>query len=133
MLYSDNNSHPYLSHKKKGLFDTNTETITTNNTTERAGTATTAGADNAAVATTTTTCNNNLAVIIASLQRATDRLTPEWVTAGQGIRIRHASFESCSTTTETEPKVTSFTAILEMTRLVYQASHITMHFHTLDN
>ena len=82
--------------------DTDTDTDTTTNTT-----------------TATTTTNNftegTTAGIIASLQLAPNRPAPEWVTAGYWeLESDMSLFQN---TTETEPTVTNFYAIVEMTRL----------------
>jgi hypothetical protein len=81
--------------------DTDTDTDTTNTTTP------------------TTTTNNftegTTAGIIASLQLAPNRPAPEWVTAGYWeLESDMSLFRN---TNETEPTVTDFYAIVEMTRL----------------
>ena len=107
--------------------DTDTITTDTTTTTDNAteGT-TTAGADTTA---TTTGGTNKLAGIIASLQLAPDRLAPEWVTAGyweleSDMRLFGAGSEG------TEPTVTSFDAVVEMTKL---ADGTDLHTHTLSD
>jgi hypothetical protein len=81
--------------------DTDTDTDTTNTTTP------------------TTTTNNftegTTAGIIASLQFAPNRPAPEWVTAGYWELESDMSLFQY--TNETEPTVTNFYAIVEMTRL----------------
>jgi hypothetical protein len=80
-------------------------------------------------ATTTTGGGNKLAGIIASLQLAPDRLAPEWVTAGyweleSDMPLLGAGSEG------TEPTVTNFSAIVEMTRL---ANGTFLHQHTISD
>jgi hypothetical protein len=72
---------------------------------------------------------NQLAGIIASLQLAPDRLAPEWVTAGyweleSDMPLLGAGTEG------TQPTVTSFDAIIEMTRL---ADGTFLHQHTISD
>jgi hypothetical protein len=72
-----------------------------------------------ASATATMTANNltegTTAGIIASLQLASDRPAPEWVSAGYWeLESDMSLFEGAN---ETEPTVTDFYAIVEMTRL----------------
>jgi hypothetical protein len=103
--------------------DTGT-TTTTDTATE--GTPTTAGDTTNA---TTTGGGNKLAGIIASLQLAPDRVAPEWVTAGyweleSDMPLLGASTEG------TQPTVTSFNAIIEMTRL---ADGTFLHQHTISD
>jgi hypothetical protein len=79
--------------------------------------------------TTTTGGANQLAGIISSLQLASDRLAPEWVTAGyweleSDIPLLGAGTEG------TQPTVSSFDAIIEMTRL---ADGSFLHQHTISN
>jgi hypothetical protein len=80
-------------------------------------------------ATTTTAGGNKVAGIIASLQLAPDRLAPEWVTAGyweleSDMPLFGAGSEG------TEPTVTSFDAVVEMTKL---ADGTDLHTHTLSD
>ncbi len=79
--------------------------------------------DTANTATTTTTTTggegggtNKLAVIISSLQLAPDRLAPEWVTAGYWELESNMPLLGPGTE-GTQPTVSSFDAIIEMTRL----------------
>ena len=72
---------------------------------------------------------NKLAGIISSLQLAPDRLAPEWVTAGyweleSDMPLLGAGTEG------TQPTVSSFDAIIEMTRL---ADGSFLHQHTISN
>lgn len=99
---------------------TDTTTATDNATGTTAGDTTNA---------TTTGGGNKLAGIIASLQLAPDRLAPEWVTAGyweleSDMPLFGAGSEG------TEPTVTSFDAVVEMTKL---ADGTDLHTHTLSD
>jgi hypothetical protein len=72
---------------------------------------------------------NQLAGIVASLQLAPDRLAPEWVTAGyweleSDMPLLGAGTEG------TQPTVSSFDAIIEMTRL---ADGSFLHQHTISD
>jgi hypothetical protein len=105
------------------------EMATTGTDTDTATTATTT--DNATGTTTgesTTAGGNKLAGIIASLQLAPDRLAPEWVTAGYWEL--ESDMPLFGGTNETEPTVTNFDAIVEMTRL---ADGTFLHTHTFSN
>jgi hypothetical protein len=105
-----------------GITDTTgTDTTTTTTTTDNATEGTTTAAD-------TTTGTNTLAGIIASLQLAPDRLAPEWVTAGYWEL--ESDMPLFGGTTETEPTVTNFNGIVEMTRL---ADGTALHTHTLSD
>jgi hypothetical protein len=78
---------------------------------------------------TTTGGGNKLAGIIASLQLAPDRLAPEWVTAGyweleSDMPLLGAGTEG------TQPTVSSFDAVVEMTRL---ADGTFLHQHTISD
>jgi hypothetical protein len=89
----------------------------TGNATEGTSATTTAG-DTTTDATTTTGGGggtNKIAGIIASLQLATDRIAPEWVTAGYWEL--ESDMPLFGDTNGTEPTVTDFYAIVEMTRL----------------
>jgi hypothetical protein len=99
--------------------DTTTTTTTTDNTTE----GTTTAADTAATGT------NTLAGIIASLQLAPDRLAPEWVTAGYWELESDMPLFGAGTE-GTEPTVTSFDGIVEMTRI---DDGTALHTHTLSD
>src|SRR5918995_6982606 len=103
--------------------DTTTTTITTDNATE--GTTTAADTTNA----TTTGGGNKLAGIIASLQLAPDRLAPEWVTAGYWELESDMPLFGVGTE-GTEPTVTSFDGIVEMTRI---DDGTALHTHTLSD
>src|SRR5918994_4484028 len=99
--------------------DTTTTTTTTDNTTEGTTTATD----------TAVTGTNTLAGIIASLQLAPDRIAPEWVLAGyweleSDMPLFGAGSEG------TEPTVTSFDAVVEMTKY---ADGTDLHTHTLSD
>lgn len=96
----------------------------TGNATEGTAATTTAG-DTA----TTIGGGNRLAGIVASLQLAPDRLAPEWVTAGyweleSDMPLLGAGTEG------TQPTVSSFDAVVEMTRL---ADGSFLHQHTFSN
>ena len=117
-----------------GITDTQTDTATTTTTaTDNAteGTTTTAGDTTTDDATTTTGGGgtNQLAGIIASLQLATDRLAPEWVAAGyweleSDMPLFGAGAEG------TEPTVTSFNGVVEMTRY---DDGTALHTHSLSD
>ncbi|MDQ5860242.1 MAG: hypothetical protein M3278_04635 [Thermoproteota archaeon] len=118
-----------------GITDTQTDTATTTTTTTdnatEGTTATTAG-DTTTDATTTTGGGgsaNQLAGIIASLQLAPDRLAPEWVTAGyweleSDMPVIGAGSEG------TEPTISRFDAIVEMTRI---DDGTALHTHTFSD
>lgn len=113
--------YPSLAFAQEELGMTDTATTTNATTTDNATGGTTA--------TTTTTGTNKLAGIIASLALAPDRLAPEWVTAGyweleSDMPLFGAGSEG------TEPTVTSFDAVVEMTRL---ADGTDLHTHTLSD
>ena len=103
----------------------------TGNATEGTSAATTAG-DTTTDATTTTDGGggtNKIAGIIASLQLATDRLAPEWVTAGyweleSDMPVIGAGSEG------TEPTISRFDAIVEMTRI---DDGTALHTHTFSD
>ena len=104
-----------------GVTDTDTATTATTTTTTTdnatAGTTTTgAGGDTTNATTTTGEGSNRLAGIVASLQLAPDRPAPEWVTAGYWELESNMPLLGAGTE-GTEPQVTSFNAIVEMTRL----------------
>jgi hypothetical protein len=80
-------------------------------------------------ATTTTAGGNKVAGIIASLQLAPDRLAPEWVTAGYWELESDMPLLGAGTN-ETEPTVTNFSAIVEMTQL---ADGTFLHQHTISD
>jgi hypothetical protein len=80
-------------------------------------------------ATTTTAGGNKVAGIIASLQLAPDRLAPEWVTAGYWELESDMPLFGAGTN-ETEPTVTNFSAIVEMTQL---ADGTSLHQHTISD
>jgi hypothetical protein len=79
--------------------------------------------------TTTTGGTNQLAGIISSLQLAPDRLAPEWVTAGYWELTSDMPLLGAGTE-GTQPTVSSFDAIIEMTRL---ADGSFLHQHTISN
>jgi hypothetical protein len=113
--------YPSLAFAQEELGMTDTATTTNTTTTDNA----TAGI----TATTTTTGTNKLAGIIASLALAPDRIAPEWVTAGyweleSDMPLFGAGSEG------TEPTVTSFDAVVEMTRY---ADGTDLHTHTLSD
>lgn len=80
-------------------------------------------------ATTTIAGGNKLTGIIASLQLAPDRLAPEWVTAGYWELESDMPLLGAGTN-ETEPTVTNFSAIVEMTQL---ADGTFLHQHTISD
>jgi hypothetical protein len=80
-------------------------------------------------ATTTIAGGNKVAGIIASLQLAPDRLAPEWVTAGYWELESDMPLLGAGTN-ETEPTVTNFSAIVEMTQL---ADGAFLHQHTISD
>ena len=99
---------------------TDTTTATDNATGTTAGDTTNA---------TATGGGNKLAGIIASLQLAPDRIAPEWVTAGyweieSDMPLFGAGSEG------TEPTVTSFDAVVEMTQY---ADGTDLHTHTISD
>jgi hypothetical protein len=108
-----------------GVTDTTTTTTTGNAT----GGTTTAGDTTTTNATTSTGGGNVLAGIIASLQLAPDRLAPEWVTAGYWELDSDMPLLGPGTE-GTQPTVTSFDAIIEMTRL---ADGTFLHDHTISD
>lgn len=120
-----------------GITDTQTDAASTTTTTDNAtgGTAaTTAGDTTSATGTPTTTggeggSTNKLAGIIASLQLAPDRLAPEWVTAGYWELESDMPLLGVGTE-GTQPTVSSFDAIIEMTRL---ADGTFLHQHTISD
>jgi hypothetical protein len=112
--------YPSLAFAQEELGITDTTTATDNATGTTAGDTTNA---------TTTGGGNKLAGIIASLALAPDRLAPEWVTAGyweleSDMPLFGAGSEG------TEPTVTSFDAVVEMTKL---ADGTDLHTHTLSD
>jgi hypothetical protein len=80
-------------------------------------------------ATTTIAGGNKVTGIIASLQLAPDRLAPEWVTAGYWELESDMPLLGAGTN-ETEPTVTNFSAIIEMTQL---ADGTFLHQHTISD
>ena len=119
--------YPFLAFAQEelGIPDTDTDTTTTtmtDNATEGTTTTTTASADNA------TTSDNKLAGIIASLQLAPYRLAPEWVTAGYWEI--ESDMPLLGGNSETQPTVTNFNGIVEMTRL---SDGTGLHTHTLSD
>jgi hypothetical protein len=110
-----------------GVTDTNT---TTGNAIGGGTAAATAGDTTATNATTTTTGGGNkLAGIIASLQLAPDRLAPEWVAAGYWELESDMPLLGVGTE-GTQPTVSSFDGIVEMTRL---ADGTFLHQHTFSD
>ena len=119
-----------------GITDTQTDTSTTTTTTTTdnatEGTTATTADDTTTDATTTTGGGggaNQLAGIIASLQLAPDRLAPEWVTAGyweleSDMPVIGAGAEG------TEPTISRFDAIVEMTRI---DDGTALHTHTFSD
>jgi hypothetical protein len=110
-----------------GVTDTTTDTdttATTTTTTDNATEGTTTTATD-----TTTTGGNKVAGIIASLQLAPDRLAPEWVTAGYWEMESDMPLFGAGTT-ETQPTVTNFDAIVEM---VHLADGSALHSHTFSD
>lgn len=115
--------YPSLAFAQEESAVTDTTTTTGNAT----GGTTTAG--ETANATTATGGSSKLAGIIASLTLATDRLAPEWVAAGyweldSDMPLLGAGTEG------TQPTVTSFDAIIEMTRY---ADGTFLHQHTISD
>lgn len=110
-----------------GVTDSTTTTTSDNAT---GGTTTTAG-DTGANASTATSGGggNKLAGIIASLQLAPDRLAPEWVTAGYWELDSDMPLIGAGTE-GTQPTVSRFDAIIEMTRL---ADGTFLHQHTISD
>jgi hypothetical protein len=97
-------------------------TTTTTTTTDNATEGTTTAGD-------TTTGTNTLAGIVASLTLAPNRLAPEWVAAGyweleSDMPLLGAGTEG------TQPTVTSFDGIIEMTRY---ADGTFLHQHTISD
>jgi hypothetical protein len=114
--------YPSLTFAQEELGVTDTTTTTGNATG-----GTTAG--ETANATNATSDGNRLAGIIASLTLAPDRLAPEWVAAGyweleSDMPLLGAGTEG------TQPTVTSFDAIIEMTRY---ADGTFLHQHTISD
>jgi hypothetical protein len=112
--------YPSLAFAQEELGITDTTTATDNATGTTAGDTTNA---------TTTGGGNKLAGIIASLQLAPDRFAPEWVTAGyweieSDMPLFGAGSEG------TEPTVTSFDAVVEMTQY---ADGTFLHTHTISD
>ena len=113
-----------------GIMDTQTDTATTTTTTtDNATEGTTTAGDTTTDATTTGGGGNQLAGIIASLQLAPDRLAPEWVTAGyweleSDMPVFGAGTEG------TEPTISRFDAIVEMTRI---DDGTALHTHTFSD
>jgi hypothetical protein len=117
--------YPSLAFAQEELGVTDTTTTTGNAT----GGTTTDGDTANATTTTTTGGGNKLAGIIASLTLAPDRLAPEWVAAGyweleSDMPLLGAGTEG------TQPTVTSFDAIIEMTRY---ADGTFLHQHTISD
>src|SRR5918997_1498594 len=117
-----------------GITDTQTDTATTTTTTDNAteGTTATTADDTTTDATTTTGGGggaNQLAGIIASLQLAPDRLAPEWVTAGYWQLESDMPLFGAGTE-GTEPTISNFTGIVEMTRI---DDGTALHTHTLSD
>jgi hypothetical protein len=114
-----------------GITDTPTDTPTATTTTDNAteGTAATAGDTTTDATTTTGGGANQLAGIIASLQLAPDRLAPEWVTAGYWELESDTPLIGAGTE-GTEPTVTRFDGIVEMTRI---DDGTALHTHTLSD
>ena len=114
-----------------GIMDTQTDTATTTTTTTDNATEGTTTAGDTTTDTTTTGGGgtNQLAGIIASLQLAPDRLAPEWVTAGyweleSDMPVIGAGTEG------TEPTISRFDAIVEMTRI---DDGTALHTHTFSD
>src|SRR5918998_1565767 len=106
-----------------GLPPTDADTTTTTTTTDNATEGTTTAPD------TATTGTNTLAGIIASLQLAPDRLAPEWVTAGYWQLESDMPLFGAGTE-GTEPTISNFTGIVEMTRI---DDGTALHTHTLSD
>jgi hypothetical protein len=113
-----------------GITDTQTDTPTATTTTDNATEGTTAAGDTTTDATATTDGGaNQLAGIIASLTLAPDRIAPEWVAAGyweleSDMPLLGAGTEG------TQPTVSSFDGIIEMTRY---ADGTFLHQHTISD
>jgi hypothetical protein len=107
--------YPSLAFAQEELGITDTTTATTDNAT---------GGTTAAAPDTTTTAG-----IIASLQLAPDRLVPEWVTAGYWELESDMPLFGAGTE-GTQPTVTNFNAIVEMTHL---ADGTALHSHTFSD
>jgi hypothetical protein len=115
-----------------GITDTQTDTATTTTTTtDNATEGTTTTGDTTTDATTTGGGGgaNQLAGIVASLTLAPDRIAPEWVAAGyweleSDMPLLGAGTEG------TQPTVTSFDSIIEMTRY---ADGTFLHQHTISD
>ena len=113
-----------------GITDTQTDTPTATTTTDNATEGTTAAGDTTTDATTTTDGGaNQLAGIVASLTLAPDRIAPEWVAAGyweleSDMPLLGAGTEG------TQPTVSSFDGIIEMTRY---ADGTFLHQHTISD
>jgi hypothetical protein len=120
--------YPFLAFAQQelGIPDTTTDTDTTTTTTTTADNAT--DGTTTATDTATTTGGNKVAGIIASLQLAPDRLAPEWVTAGYWEL--ESDMPLFGGTTETQPTVTNFDAIVEM---VHLADGSALHSHTFSD
>jgi hypothetical protein len=121
--------YPFLAFAQQelGIPDTTTDTDTTTTTTTTADNAT--DGTTTATDTATTTGGNKVAGIIASLQLAPDRLAPEWVTAGYWELESDMPLFGAGTT-ETQPTVTNFDAIVEM---VHLADGSALHSHTFSD
>ena len=113
-----------------GITDTQTDTPTAATTTDNATEGTTTAGDTTTDATTTTGGGaNQLAGIVASLTLAPDRLAPEWVAAGYWEL--ESDMPLLGPGTEgTQPTVTSFDSIIEMTRY---ADGTFLHEHTISD
>src|SRR3712207_877206 len=113
-----------------GITDTQTDTPTATTATDNATEGTTTAGDTIPGATTTTGGGaNQLAGIVASLTLAPDRLAPEWVAAGyweleSDMPLLGAGTEG------TQPTVSSFDSIIEMTRY---ADGTFLHQHTISD
>ncbi|MDQ4015327.1 MAG: hypothetical protein M3136_06135 [Thermoproteota archaeon] len=123
--------YPSLAFAQEELGITSTDTAATNatTTTDNATDGTTTAGDATTDATTTGGGANQLAGIIASLTLAPDRLAPEWVAAGywelqSDMPLLGAGTEG------TQPTVTSFDSIIEMTRY---ADGTFLHQHTISD
>jgi hypothetical protein len=125
--------YPYLAfgQAELGITDTPTDTPTATTTADNAteGTAATAGDTTTDATAGTGGGANQLAGIIASLQLAPDRLAPEWVTAGYWELESDMPLIGAGTE-GTEPTVTSFNGIVEMTRI---DDGTALHTHTLSD
>jgi hypothetical protein len=120
--------YPSLAFAQEELGLTGPDTATTTETTTDNATGTTTAGDTTN-ATTTGGGGNQLAGIIGSLQLAPDRLAPEWVTAGYWELGSDMPLLG-SSTEGTQPTVTSFNAIVEMTQL---ADGTFLHQHTISD